>query len=41
MAAGDHSQQIVLMQADGSHVRVLSKDVARLIPYGLAWQPVP
>lgn len=37
----DHSQQVVLMQADGSHVRVLSKDVPRFSPYGLAWQPVP
>jgi dipeptidyl aminopeptidase/acylaminoacyl peptidase len=37
----NHSQQVVLMQADGSHVRVLSKDVARFSPYGLAWQPVP
>jgi dipeptidyl aminopeptidase/acylaminoacyl peptidase len=34
------SQQVLLMQADGSHVRLLSKDVARFSPYGLAWQPV-
>jgi hypothetical protein len=34
-----HSRQVVLMQADGSDVRVLSQH--GLSPFGLAWQPVP
>jgi Tol biopolymer transport system component len=34
-----HSLQVILMQADGSDVRVLSQ--LGLSPYGLAWQPVP
>lgn len=37
----DRSQQVVLMQAGGSDVRVLSQHDTMFRPFGLAWQPVP
>jgi len=39
VVGGGLSSQVVLMQADGSNVRMLSP--LRSDPYGLAWQPVP
>jgi Tol biopolymer transport system component len=35
------NQQVVLMDADGSHVRVLSRHDRKFRCYGIAWQPVP
>jgi Tol biopolymer transport system component len=37
----DHSQQVVLIDADGSNVRVLSQLDKTFGYRGLAWQPVP
>jgi Tol biopolymer transport system component len=34
-------RRVVLMQADGSNVRVLSQVDEKFPPFGLAWQPIP
>jgi Tol biopolymer transport system component len=34
-------QRVVLMQADGSNLRVLSQVDRKFRPFGLAWQPIP
>jgi Tol biopolymer transport system component len=34
-------QRVVLMQANGSNLRVLSQVNRKFRPFGLAWQPIP
>jgi Tol biopolymer transport system component len=36
----DHSQDVVLIQADGSDIRILHQHQSKFRPFGIAWQPV-